>query len=195
MRKLWAAVWSNNDAESIPTCMQHVSILLSMFPCWVFSPSSSVCSLVLDVPLFSPARRVINGSHTFQTNMEPMVAMGTASAAPQEGGVKRGRGMRSGMWGEKQEGGEVLRGVWWMEREEIEKEGGRREGGEKPTSIHLKYLIQQKRWPWSGRQSSLSPFSPFADCPFVTLLKDDTIVCQQCSLTHLFQCSFENGTN
>lgn len=38
-----------------------------------------------DVPLLSPASRVINGSRTYQTNMDPMVAMGTASAAPQKG--------------------------------------------------------------------------------------------------------------
>lgn len=37
------------------------------------------------VPL-SPASRVINGWQMYQTNMDPMVAMGTTSAAPETGG-------------------------------------------------------------------------------------------------------------
>lgn len=47
---------------------------------------SSVSGLSRDVPLLSSASRVINGWQTDQTNRDPMVAMGTASAAPQKEG-------------------------------------------------------------------------------------------------------------
>ncbi len=108
---------------------------------------SSVCGLGRDVPLLSPASRVINGSHTYQTNMDPMVVMGTASAAPQKGGREgerkreSGRRMRRrcGMWSEKQEGeGEEQQwGGWLMEKEEIEKEGWRERGEERSPLLSV----------------------------------------------------------
>lgn len=123
---------------------------------------SSVCGLGRDVPLLSPASGVINGPHTYQTNMDPTVTMGTASAAPQKGG--RGRKRRSGMWSEKQErgGGGGAAAAAAVVGRVTNGERGNREGGmegkrrrEKPTSISLKYLIQQKGWPWWGRQRQL----------------------------------------
>lgn len=46
------------------------------------------------MPLLSSASRVINGWHTYQTNMDPTVAMGTAAAAPQKGEGERERERR-----------------------------------------------------------------------------------------------------
>lgn len=61
---------------------------------------SSVCGLGRDVPLLSPTSGVINGPHMYQTNVDPMVAMGTASAAPQKGGREKERDGGRGGGGE-----------------------------------------------------------------------------------------------
>lgn len=121
-----------------------VNILIFGFVCTCLCLCSSVCGQGRDVPLLSPASRVINGSRTYQTNMDPMVAMGTASAAPQKGGRGRERGKRmrrrrrrSGMWSEKQEGEGEEQGGWLMEKEEIEKEGWRERGEERSPLLSV----------------------------------------------------------
>ena len=75
--------------------------------------------------------------------MDPMVAMGTASAAPQKGWG----GGEEEKWNVKRKtrgGGAAVGRV--RDRERRDGEGGveRRRKREKPTSISVKYLIQQK---------------------------------------------------
>lgn len=67
----------------------------------------SVCGPGRDSPLLSQTSRAINGPHTYQKNMDPMVAMGTASAVPQKGGREGGRGESECEVKNKRGGGEA----------------------------------------------------------------------------------------
>lgn len=175
--------WVSRQLKAnIPACADFLlhNISISFFFVWFFSIiynllSYSFVSMFLftflsavwDLLLLSADSRVINGSHAYQTNMDPMVAMGTASAAPQKGGgwggVERARaGGGWGMLSEKQEGEgdeEQQWGGWWMEKEEMEKEGWSERGEERSPLLSVWNIWFSRKGDLGEEDKSRSAFS------------------------------------
>lgn len=139
---------------------------------------ASVCGLGRDVPLLSSAGWVINGRHTYQTNMDPTVAMGTAAAAPQKGGREdTGGGEVECEVKNKRGREEQQRDGWWMEEEEIETEGWRERGEERSPLLSVWTIwFSRKGWPWRGRQRQEARLSLSLSFPCSVFLLSTTLL-------------------